>query len=220
MNNPGKLGSHIGWKIGATNPAALMAFGVNEAFRSPLFESFTYDARSGAVVLEDSLHHMQMVEAEFGFVMGFDLPPRDHPYEEMEVWNAVEAVVPVLEFISSRIEQGKSIFTILADGGINAATVVGPRVPPSRYGTPMTMVQDRVSLMINGEEVKRGKGKSVMGGPLTSLCWLANKLGETGQGLRSGQLVISGAAVACQVKQGDHVQAQFGVMGLVEARVA
>ena len=45
----------------------------------------------------------------------------------------------------------------------------------------------------NGAVVGEGTGAAVLGSPLISCTWLANKLAEFGVGLEPGEVVISGA---------------------------
>ena len=169
--------------------------------------------------------------------MGRNLPPRRKqaaagseellPYTEEEVWEAVESVCPALEMVASRVEsEAMTAPTIVADGGINAVTVAGAPIPRGSYhsgsGAAAAMAGERAWILVNGEVRKEATGAEVMGSPLASLAWLANRLCCSSEpclarGLRKGQLVISGAAVACPVRPGDVVRAEFDALGAVEA---
>ena len=61
----------------------------------------------------------------------------------------------------------------------------------------------------------------VMGNPLNSLAWIANHLGTRGQGLRAGDVVMTGSvSKILQVKAGDTVRATFTRLGSVSVRFA
>ena len=59
----------------------------------------------------------------------------------------------------------------------------------------------------------------VLGDPRAALTWLANELRALGVGLRSGQVVTTGTCMTpLELHAGDQVRADFGVLGVVEAR--
>jgi 2-keto-4-pentenoate hydratase len=61
-------------------------------------------------------------------------------------------------------------------------------------------------LLINGTEVGRSRGGDILGHPFDALVWLPNQLGRYGQGLRAGELVMTGSIVTTQWGQpGDQV---------------
>ena len=66
-----------------------------------------------------------------------------------------------------------------------------------------------------------GSGANVLGDPRNVLVWLANALSERGLGLKAGQVVTTGSAAdVIQVNSGDEVIADFGSLGVAEARFA
>ena len=95
------LGPHVGWKCGACAPAAQKAFNLQEPFRAPLFQHvICSDAAT-----DRSATGTLALEAEFGFVLRADLPPRPDgagPYSSAEVWGAVGLVVPSIEVVGTR----------------------------------------------------------------------------------------------------------------------
>ena len=73
-------------------------------------------------------------------------------------------------------------------------------------------------LRLAGEVVATAAGAAVMGHPAASVAWLANRLGERGDGLRAGWLVFSGGLTApVPLVAGRAVTAEFDGLGTVEA---
>lgn len=75
-------------------------------------------------------------------------------------------------------------------------------------------------MVINGEVVQAGPAAAVLGNPITSVAWLANKLGEFGVTFEPGQTILTGSFVrAMPIKAGDEVLARFD-QGLGEVKTS
>jgi len=74
---------------------------------------------------------------------------------------------------------------------------------------------------LNGQEVATGLGSAVLGNPLNSISWLAGKLGEYGQRLRPGDIIMTGSFVRqFPLASGDIAIAEFSGICRVEVRIA
>jgi 2-oxo-hept-3-ene-1,7-dioate hydratase/2-keto-4-pentenoate hydratase len=63
---------------------------------------------------------------------------------------------------------------------------------------------------LNGKLEVEGDASAVLGNPVTSVAWLANKLGQFGVVFEPGQVVLTGSFVrAIPVKAGDDVLCRF-----------
>jgi 2-keto-4-pentenoate hydratase len=71
------------------------------------------------------------IEPEIAFMMGRDLPPREQPYEEADLREAIGKTHTVLELIGSRFSDPKAVPfpENLADCIQNQALFVGAAVP-------------------------------------------------------------------------------------------
>lgn len=237
------LGPKVGWKCAGVTPAALKMLGLPGFGRGPIFAAQRFS--SGQTIPcgpENTPGNINLVEAEFGFVMKDSLPPRATPYSEKEVWDAVDGMVPCFELCGSRTtktnQAKQSGLQFLADCGSNWGVVLGPKVGKAALPaalTPDGSVEGRkelkVELIRNGEllPTPKGMGNAAANvgerpgtgeaGPFWSLFWLANHLasGSHGGSLSAGDVIIPGAGtITRKVAVGDHIVARFDGLGTVE----
>ena len=61
-----------------------------------------------------------------------------------------------------------------------------------------------------------GLGAAVLNHPATGVAWLANRLGAYGDGLKAGEIVLSGSFIRpIEARLGDTISADFGPFGSV-----
>jgi 2-keto-4-pentenoate hydratase len=74
--------------------------------------------------------------------------------------------------------------------------------------------------MLNGSQIVTGTGDAVLGNPLNSVVWLAQKLTQFGRGIRAGDIVMTGSFVRqFPLAPGDRAEAEFSGIGPVAVRV-
>ncbi|NBW55642.1 MAG: 4-oxalocrotonate decarboxylase, partial [Betaproteobacteria bacterium] len=94
--------------------------------------------------------------------------------------------------------------------------VVGGHIADARSVDLRTL---GVVFEINGEAVALGAGAAVLGHPAAAVAMLVNHLGQRGQVLPAGSLVLSGGVTeAIAVKAGDHVNLRIQHLGSVSLR--
>ena len=208
----------FGWKIAATSKAGQRHIGVEGPLAGRLLERRV--SNSGArVSLANNI--MNVAEAEFAFRMARDLPPRKEPYSIEDVVAAVGSMHPAIEIPDSRYEDFVSVGAaqLIADNACAGYFVLGPAVVAdwSRHDLPRHVV----TVHVNGKSVCTGMGKNVLGDPRIALAWIANELSLAGDTLRKGETVTTGTCIVpAAIADGDHIVADFGVFGRVEARLA
>ena len=75
-----------------------------------------------------------------------------------------------------------------------------------------------VRVYVDDELIDRASGAEVMGNPINSIVWLANKLAEFGRALEAGQRVISGSFTKqYPLEKPARVRSVFEPFGVVEA---
>jgi 2-keto-4-pentenoate hydratase len=75
-----------------------------------------------------------------------------------------------------------------------------------------------VDVSVNGAHQERARGAEVLGSPVASVAWLANKLAQYGRRLEAGQRIMSGSFTRQYgLARGDRVEARFDPVGTVSA---
>jgi len=190
----------VGRKIGLTAKAVQEQLGVDQPDYGTLWQSSYYDARGGKVRVPASDFIAPRIEGEVAFLIGKALTgPQVTP---QQVLAATEACALGVEIVDSRIADWKiTIADTIADNASYGGFTLGPWDKGLRdsdlASVAMTITQ-------NGAVAAQGTGAAVLGSPLLSCTWLANKLLEFGVSLQPGDIVISGALMKMlPFKQGD-----------------
>ena len=154
-----------------------------------------------------------VVESEFAFRLGRDLPPRGAPYTRAEVEAAIESVHPSIEVVAGYLRDWpkQNVFAVIADNGTDGALVYGEGV---RDWRSLDLPAVEVRVLLNGVEQRKGTGRNILGDPMTAFVWLANARRKAGDGLQAGHIHNTGTATSIlPVAPGDTVVADFGPIG-------
>jgi 2-keto-4-pentenoate hydratase len=202
----------LGWKIAATSKAGQEHIGVTEPLAGRLFRDFVL--RDGARLPAAPLH-MKVMEAEFAFRMGRDLPPRNTAYRQAEVCDAAAALHLAIEVPDARFERFAEIgpAQIVADDAFASWFLLGPEVPDWQQ---LDLSVQRVRVMRSGALAADGVGANALGDPRIALTWLANHLAQRNIGLKQGDIVTTGTCVTPPTAApGDQFVAEFSGLGRV-----
>jgi 2-keto-4-pentenoate hydratase len=200
-----------GWKCGTPGPDKLVV--------APIFAGATHRASPCPVWagLEQGLVCVK-VEPELAFVLGADLPPREQAYRPQEVDEAIAATHLALELIDSRYAPGEelSFADKLADGLVNQGLFLGPRIDGEAARVAHTMP---IEVRSHGQVWRAEQGQHPDQAPRLPLYWLADYLRGHGQGLRAGQVVITGSyAGSFHVPVGPELHVRYGELGELSVR--
>jgi len=165
---------------------------------------------SGGMVLQGevcdtSSLNIPLLEGEIAFIMGEDI--RGPGVTPAMILNATEWVVPCFELCDGRYEDWKvTVVDTISDDAGASKFMLGST--PKRVNEVdlrcIGMVMEK-----NGRFLGSAAGAEVMGSPVNSVVWLVNKLAEYGDGLRRGDVVLSGAFMkADAAAAGDHYTMQ------------
>jgi 2-keto-4-pentenoate hydratase len=207
-----------GWKIAATSSAGQRHIGVDGPLAGRLLAERLLPPGS---VVSLAGNQMRVIEAEFAFRMGADLPPRAGAYTQSEVMAAVASLHAAIEVPDSRYENFATVgeAQLIADFACARWLVVGPPMP-ARWRT-IDLAAHPVRVMMGQVEVALGQGSNVLGDPRIALTWIANEVARHGPGLREGDLVTTGTCVApVAVSEGYRMCADFGELGRLEMALA
>jgi 2-keto-4-pentenoate hydratase len=206
----------IGYKIAATNAGARANLKVNRPFFGRLFQSITDQSPAHIDYLPD---FYRAYEPEIAIQIGQDLSPADAPYDATSVMEATRAVLPAIEIIGTCFQPWISAGgpNLAADNAAHGRWIIGR---PSTDFCDLDLLDQPVTLSINGEVVATGMAQNVDGGPFGAAAWLANTLAEMGRTLNAGDYITTGSVTApYPVKAGERVVASFGPLGTVEITV-
>ena len=203
----------VGWKVGATNEQAQQTFGFREPFYGRLLANETY---SSPTVLSAGRYFKPGLETEFAFRMGRDLPPREKPYQDSEIREAIGELMPAIEIVDSRIAGWPTIpaHLLVADNGAHGSIVLGR---PLQNWRLISLPDHPVHMQLNGVVQERGHGANVLGDPIRSVTWLANHLSEHQRTLAQGDVITTGSAAGVVwPKTGDIATAKYAELGEVK----
>jgi 2-oxo-3-hexenedioate decarboxylase len=153
------------------------------------------------------------VEPEVAFLLK---GPLSGVIDPMSALCAVGGVAPALEIIDSRYENFKfSLTDVVADNSSSSALVIGPWADPS-----ISIANLGLILELDGTARQIGSTAAILGNPIFSLVAAARLVGERGESLRAGDIVMAGGATAAEpLNTGQHVKLTVERLGSVSFSV-
>jgi 2-keto-4-pentenoate hydratase len=203
----------VGLKVGLTSKAVQEQLGVDQPDFGVLFDDMEY--LSGQDVPTNRLMQPK-IEAEIAFVVGSDLAGTTPSYAEFLA--CLVYALPALEIVDSAIADWKiRLVDTVADNASCGVYVLGDQ--PVLLGQ-LSLGDLGMCLTKNGTTASVGTGSACLGHPLRAAYWLACTMAARGQGLKAGQVILSGAlGPMVPVAAGDHIHAQIGALGSVSCRM-
>lgn len=213
-------GQLAGFKIGATSQVVRNLLATEEPFYGCLFADGIHDSPA---TLSAGDTNFRLIEPEFAFRLGADLPARKAPYGRDELAEAIACLHPAFEVVTSAFGDAwteAGLAQLIADNGVHECLVLGPAVEDWR---DVDLAAQEVVFESAGAEVGRGRGADALGHPLDALAWLAD-VGvladpetQIRRGLRAGDLITTGLVTPFALAEaGTALRADFGPLGAVE----
>ena len=197
-----------GWKIGAPSPRAPATF-------APLASA---GVCASGIALGDGGRRMRGIEVEVAYRLAKGLPSRCEAYEADEVAVAVDAVLPIIEVVETRLSDrnaGNGMWA-LADNLSHGELVVGNAV---KAWQDLRLEELAVLLRFDGEVIVDRVCRNAAGHPFDLLVRLANLCGTHCGGLRAGQIVTTGSLMGLELAPvGAMVSATIEGVGTVEMK--
>lgn len=172
----------IGVKIGLTNAAVWPRLGISHPVWAPMYSAQPADEFSLAGLTAPRL------EVEVVAGLGAALPVDS---TEDQVVRAIEWVALGFEIVDCHYPDWKlTPADLVADHGVHVALLLGPRRTLS--ASELTALAElSVTLRQNDEELARGSGREVLGGPVAAIA--AITAAPFGRALAAGEVVSTGA---------------------------
>ena len=201
-----------GWKVTALTPADQAKYGANRPVAGPLLAPYVSMSPSKLALGQ---FVTPLLECEIAFVLGADLPPRTEPYDRREIEASVEAVVPGMEVVDSRVFTSATELARLADSMMNGAYVVGAPVAAWRG---IDLDKFAVELSADNGERQRGSSARIPGNPFGAVLALANAQPLAG-GLKKGHVITTGTCTPpVPMRKGNYL-GDFGQLGQVRLSI-
>ena len=204
---------HIGYKAAGASRAVQ----AQEHAEGPIVGCLM---RSGLVAEGESIaatgYKRVIVESEVAVLLKHDLAGPG--VTVLDALRAIEGYFPAIEVIAQREVRGKRSHQMrilgakFAGGGI---VVGGPMHAP--HGIDLRL--EGMVISINGKVQGSATGVEVMGDPLNAVAMMANTVGEFGESLKAGMVLMTGSFMGnLPVAAGDDVRVEFTRLGSVGVR--
>ncbi|MEL0133838.1 MAG: 2-oxo-hepta-3-ene-1,7-dioic acid hydratase [Rhodobiaceae bacterium] len=207
-----------GWKIGLTSKAMQYALNIDIPDSGILFADMFFD-HGGTVPAGRFIE--PRIEAEIAFIMKTDLAGGE--VTPADVIAATDHVAPALEILDTRIYRAdpdtgaqRSVLDTISDNAANAGIVLGD----STHAIDETDLRWVGAIVARNDEVEEtGLGAGVLNDPVLSMAWLVHRLARYGDGLRAGDVVLSGSFIRpIEARHGDSFFADYGPFGTVRVK--
>jgi 2-keto-4-pentenoate hydratase len=206
------FGAQVGYKIGCTSAVMQKYLDIPHPCGGSVFAGGVHQSDAS---LQSTDFVRVGVECEIAVRLARDLAPSAAPFTADTVAQAVEAYLPAIEIVDDRYVDWQTLGapTLVADDFFAAGCVLGKPVARSDAPDLLRVVGRAV---VNGQEIGQGTGADVLGHPHHALAWLANHLAAGGNGLRAGQIVLTGSLVkTIWLNAGDEVVMDLSGLGTV-----
>lgn len=201
----------VGLKMGLTSRAKMKQMGVESPIRGFLTDAHV--VMEGTPIDTAPLIHPK-VEPELAVITKTAL--KGPGIDRAQAMAAIDSVVGALEIIDSRYENFRFDLTSVIADNTSAARFITSTAALGPNDADLATLG--VVFEKNGELVATGAGAAVLGHPAESLAELANMLGERGEEVPAGTLVLlGGITAAVRVEAGDTVTARFQHLGALSA---
>jgi 2-keto-4-pentenoate hydratase len=146
---------------------------------------------SGATVRRSDFGRLGL-EFEIAVRIKSDVPPARMPYTAEMIQPHVGGVCAAIELVDDRSADyaNLDVLALVADNSWNAGIVLSDFAPtwPDLEDVLGTATKDNVAI---GE----GRGRDILGHPFNSVAWLATYLASRSEGLKAGQVVMTGSVM-------------------------
>ena len=196
----------VGRKIGFTNRAMWVEYGVGAPIWGDMYEHTVFDLAAIGGVFDVSLLHEPKIEPEIAF--GIGKPPLPD-MDEAALLGCIDWIAHGFEIVQSIYPGWKfAAADCIAGGGLHGAYLMGRRhrIEDTASALLQALPKFQVEISRNGGVVDRGVGANVLDSPLTALRHLVMLLAEDASNppLAAGEIVTTGTLTrAFEVAAGE-----------------
>ncbi len=211
----GRHGDTVGYKVGLTS-APMQAFcGINHPIAGAVLKDRVH--RSGTAVHRREFGRLGL-EFEIAIRIRSDVPAVEKPHTAATIQPYIDGVCAAIELVDDRSADYAhlDVRSLVADNSWNAGIVLSDfAVAWPDLGAALGKASRE------GAPIGEGHGRDILGHPFNSVTWLASQLASRGEGLKAGQVVMTGSVMKT-VFPSESATYRFDVAGIgaVEVRVA
>jgi 2-keto-4-pentenoate hydratase len=185
----GGHGEAVGYKVGLTSATMQKFCGIDHPIAGVVLASRVH--QSGATVRRADFGRLGL-EFEIAVRIRSDVPVTDGPCTRETIAPHIDGVCAAIEIVDDRSADYGSldVRSLVADNSWNAGIVL------SEFSAKWPDLEAvRGSATNGGAAVGEGFGRDILGHPFNSAAWLATQLASRGEGLKAGQVVMTGSVM-------------------------
>jgi 2-keto-4-pentenoate hydratase len=212
-------GGTVGYKVGLTS-AAMQAFcGIDHPIGGVVLASRVH--RSGAAVRRADFGRLGL-EFEIAVRIKSDVRATGAPFTAELIQPHIDGVCAAIELVDDRSADyaNLDVLSLVADNSWNGGIVLSDfaTISQDRWRDLESVLgratKDRAAI---GE----GHGRDILGHPFNSVAWLATQLASRGEGLKAGQVVMTGSVMKTVFPSEDaNYRFDLEHIGFVEVQVS
>ena len=210
----GGHGDAVGYKVGLTSATMQKFCGIDHPIAGVVLASRVH--RSGATVRRAGYGRLGL-EFEIAVRIKSDVPVTSGPCTAETIAPHIDGVCAAIEIVDDRsADYGNlDVLSLVADNSWNGGIVL------SEFSTKwpdLEAVLGRATR--DGAAIGEGFGRDILGHPFNSAAWLATQLASRGEGLKAGQVVMTGSVMKTAFPEEDAgYRFEFEGIGVVEVQV-
>jgi 2-keto-4-pentenoate hydratase len=185
----GEHGGTVGYKVGLTS-AAMQAFcGIDHPIAGVVLASRVH--RSRATIRRSDFGRLGL-EFEIAVRIKSDVPVTDAPCTAEAIQPHIDGVCAAIELVDDRSADyaNLDVLSLVADNSWNGGIVLSEFANAWR---DLESVLGRAAK--DGVAIGEGHGRDILSHPFNSVAWLATQLASRGEGLKAGQVVMTGSVM-------------------------
>jgi 2-keto-4-pentenoate hydratase len=182
-------GEAIGYKVGLTSKAMQSFCGIDHPISGVVLAKRLH--RSGATIRRADYGRLGL-EFEVAVRIKSDVPASATQLTPSAIRPHIEGVGAAIEVVDDRAADYSNldVRSLVSDNSWNAGIVV------SNFASAWPDLEDVAGKATkDGVPVGEGYGRDILGHPFNSVAWLAAQLAGRGEGLKAGQIVMTGSVM-------------------------
>ena len=182
-------GDTIGYKVGLTSETMQKFCGIDHPIAGVVLANRLH--RSGATIRRADFGRLGL-EFEIAVRIKSDVPPSATPLSVEAIAPYIAGVCAAIELVDDRAADYTKldVLALLSDNSWNGGIVLSELVTnwPDLEAVLGKATKD-------GAAIGEGHGRDILGHPFNSVAWLAAHLSTRGEGLKAGQIVMTGSVM-------------------------